>query len=73
MIKDLKMIDRELKNNRFNRVQDSTNRAENSLFRALAMALMFSHHYHNEVKLELRLALISNLGDRRFNPYPALH
>lgn len=51
MQKDLKLIDSELANNQLHRIQDSTHRNENSLFRALSMALYLSHQHFNELKL----------------------
>ena len=52
---------------------DSTQRQDSSLLRALSMAVYYSPHYVGEVATEIRLTLISNLGDKRSNAYPAIH
>ena len=73
MQKELKSLDRELKSNGLCRVADTSQKQENSLFRALAMAVYSSHHYTAEMVTEIRLTLISNLADKRTNPYPLIH
>lgn len=73
MQKELKSLDRELKNNGMSRVPDTTQKHENSLFRALSMAVFFSHHYVPEIVTEIRLTLLSNLAEKRSNPYPLIH
>jgi len=50
MNKELKVLDKELKNNQMLRLPDTTNKADNSLFRALAMSVFFSHAYHPQIK-----------------------
>lgn len=37
------------------------------------MAVYFSHSYTTEIVREIRLTLISNLSDKRTNPYPLIH
>jgi hypothetical protein len=73
MQKELKSLDKELKNNGLCRVPDSTQKHENSLFRALSMAVFYSHHYVEEIITEIRLTLISNIGEKRNNTYPLIH
>lgn len=73
MQKELKSLDRELKNNGLWRVADTAQKQDNSLFRALSMAVFYSHHYVPDIVTEIRLTLISNLGDKRNNAYPLIH
>lgn len=37
------------------------------------MAVFYSPHYSAEVMSEIRLTLISNLGEKRNNAYPLIH
>jgi hypothetical protein len=55
------------------RIQDTTHKHENSLFRALSMAVYYSHQYLSEVIREVKLTLISNLGDKKGNAYPVIN
>lgn len=73
MQKELKALDRELKNNGLCRVADPSQKTDNSLLRALAMAVFYSHHYTADIVREIRLTLVSNLADKRSNPYPLIH
>lgn len=73
MQKELKLLDRELKNNGLCRVPDTTHRSELSLFRALGMAVFLAHGHSDEVLREVRLTLVDNLKDKRHSAYPLIH
>ena len=51
MLKELKSLDKELANNQLRRRPDVTNQKENSLFRALSMAIFHSYQYTYLIKL----------------------
>lgn len=52
---------------------DSSTKHDNSLFRALSIAVFYSPLYTAEVISEIRLTLMGNLGDKRNNAYPVIH
>ena len=54
------------------RITDPVIKPNNSLFRALSMAVYYSYQYVEQVKFELRMALACNLNDKKNNPYPIL-
>lgn len=60
-------------NNGLLRVADSSTKHDNSLFRALSIAVFYSPLYTAEVISEIRLTLMGNLGDKRSNAYPVIH
>jgi hypothetical protein len=73
MQKEMKLLDSELANNQLVRVHDPSPKTDQSLFRALAMAVYYSHQYADQIKSELRLTLACNLAERKSNPYPPLN
>lgn len=73
MLKELKLIDKELSHNQLIRIQDTTSKQDNSLFRALAVSVYYSHSYAAQVKMDLRLALAGNLAERKSCAYPPLN